>query len=113
MYTRALPFKGAMSDESMAMTASEKARFDCQGFLLRPGVLDAATVAELREAVDVMEHAPHTLPPHQRRCPGGCTGSAQSLFSLCLSLSLSSAAPCSLSGRSAKETGEGRGSGPV
>ena len=82
----------------MAMTASEKARFDCQGFLLRPGVLDAATVAELREAVDVMEHAPHTLPPHQRRCPGGCTGSAQSLFSLCLSLSLSLSVSVFLSG---------------
>ena len=20
-----------------------------------------------------MEHAPHTLPPHERHCPGGCT----------------------------------------
>ena len=58
---------------AMPMTAAEKSRFDCQGFLVRPGVLGAEVVAKLRDTVDVMEHAPHTLPPHERRCPGGCT----------------------------------------
>ena len=58
---------------SMPMTAVEKALFDCQGFLVRPAVIDAATVAELRDLVGTMQHAPHTLPPHQRRCPGGAT----------------------------------------
>ena len=58
---------------AMPMTLEEKARFDCQGFLIRPGVVDAETVTALRDAVDAMEHAPHTLEPHERRCPGGCT----------------------------------------
>ena len=49
------------------------ARFDCQGFLVRPAVIDAATVARLRDAVDAMQHRPHELPPHERCCPGGAT----------------------------------------
>jgi hypothetical protein len=68
-----LPPPATASAASMPMTPAERALFDCQGFLVRPGVLDADTVAELRDAVDTMEHAPHTLPAHRRRCPGGCT----------------------------------------
>jgi ectoine hydroxylase-related dioxygenase (phytanoyl-CoA dioxygenase family) len=55
----------------MAMTDEERFHFDVAGFLVRPAVLPADEVAELRGHVDQMLHRWDDMPPHLRHVAAG------------------------------------------
>ena len=43
----------------------------CPGFFVRPAVLSADEVAALRKQVHTIAFDPYSLPPSERKCPGG------------------------------------------
>jgi hypothetical protein len=45
--------------------------FDLKGYIIKPAVLSEGEVKELREFVLKQRREPESLPPHQRRLPGG------------------------------------------
>ena len=55
----------------MAMTDEERFRFDLTGFLVRPAILTADEVKEIREQIYLIKHEPESLPPEHRDVPGG------------------------------------------
>jgi hypothetical protein len=57
--------------EEFRMTEAEKFEFDLAGFLVRPSIITAAQVAEIRDQVIRINKDPLSLPPHQRNVPGG------------------------------------------
>ena len=57
----------------MTMTDEERFRFDLTGYLVRPAILSAAEVAAIVDQVQRIHHDPTSLPPHERRVPGGAS----------------------------------------
>ena len=55
----------------MSMTDEERFRFDLTGFLVRPAILTADEVKDIREQIYLIKHDPESLPPEQRDVPGG------------------------------------------
>ena len=55
----------------MGMTEAERFHFDLSGFLVRPAILTADEVAEIRDQIDRIKHKPESLPPEHRCVPGG------------------------------------------
>eukprot|EP01048_Picozoa_sp_COSAG05_P024159 COSAG05_NODE_5552_length_1144_cov_1.327273_1_plen_277_part_00 len=55
------------------MTDQERFHFDLSGFFVRPAVLSPAEVAVLRAQVHSITHDPYSLPPSERKCPGGAS----------------------------------------
>ena len=55
----------------MSMTEEERFRFDLAGFLVRPAILTADEVKEIREQIYLIKHDPESLPPEHRDVPGG------------------------------------------
>ena len=55
----------------MSMTDEERFRFDLAGFLVRPAILTADEVKEIREQIYLIKHDPESLPPEHRDVPGG------------------------------------------
>ena len=53
------------------MTEHDRIVFDLRGYIVKPAVLSEGEVAELREFVLRQRREPESLPPHQRRLPGG------------------------------------------
>ena len=53
------------------MTESERFTFDLSGFLVRPGILTAEQVSEIRGQVIAINKNPTSLPPEHRNVPGG------------------------------------------
>ncbi|NES83268.1 MAG: phytanoyl-CoA dioxygenase family protein [Moorea sp. SIO2B7] len=56
--------KGNLSDHDRVV-------FDLKGYLIKPAVLNQDQVKTLREFVLRQKNDPESLPPHQRRLPGG------------------------------------------
>jgi Phytanoyl-CoA dioxygenase (PhyH) len=55
----------------MPMTEEERFRFDLNGFMVRPAILEPDEIAAIVDQVDRIHHNPESLPPEQRRVPGG------------------------------------------
>ena len=55
----------------MGMTDEEKFRFDLNGFLVRPAILEQDEIAALVDQIDRIHHDPESLPPAERAMPGG------------------------------------------
>ena len=55
----------------MSLTDEERFRFDLTGFLVRPAILTADEVKEIREQIYLIKHDPESLPPEHRDVPGG------------------------------------------
>ena len=53
------------------MTDEEKFRFDLNGFLVRPAILEEDEIAAIIDQIDRIKHYPKSLPPEQRDVPGG------------------------------------------
>lgn len=53
------------------MTEHDRIVFDLKGYVIKPAVLSEGEVGELREFVLRQRREPESLPPHQRRLPGG------------------------------------------
>ncbi|MGV2829705.1 phytanoyl-CoA dioxygenase family protein [Myxosarcina sp. GI1(2024)] len=53
------------------MNQRDRVVFDLKGYLVKPAVLNQAQVEHLKEFVLQQRNNPDSLPPHQRRLPGG------------------------------------------
>jgi hypothetical protein len=53
------------------LTEHDRIVFDLKGYVIKPAVLPPGEVEELREFVLRQRREPASLPPHQRRLPGG------------------------------------------
>src|SRR5688572_27651579 len=53
------------------MNAHDRIVFDLKGFVVKPAVLSMDEVEELKAFVLRQKNEPESLPPHQRRLPGG------------------------------------------
>lgn len=53
------------------MTEEQKFIFDLKGYLLIPEVLNSAEIEALKSQIEMIRTNPESLPPHERRFPGG------------------------------------------
>ena len=53
------------------MTEEQKFIFDLKGYLLIPEVLEPSEIAALKTQIETIRTDPESLPPYERRLPGG------------------------------------------
>ncbi len=66
-----LPVKNAEGQSAIAPTSEQKYLFDTRGWLLIPGVLNGAEIAEMRDFCCRLKKDPASILPHERSSYGG------------------------------------------
>jgi len=67
-----MQLKTAVSEN---MSDRDRVLFDLKGYIVKPAVLDAKEIKLLKEFTLRQKEDPNSLPPHQRRLPGGAFAS--------------------------------------
>ena len=53
------------------MSEHDRVVFDLKGYIVKPAVLDRSEIKQIKEFVLRQKNDPQSLPPHERRLPGG------------------------------------------